>query len=181
MIHPYIDCMLELRADGVKPDNITSVLAHVAEGTVHRLWEPLDTKQRVPNGYVAKFSSPYCMAVALLDGKVGFAQFDESRAHAPDLIAMAKKITYVVDPENPYPNRYTGKITVTLKDGTIIEKYRPNFRGGAHLPLSEEELTQKYRDNCAYGGWSEDRTRKVEDAVNTIAAGGAVDFSAARG
>ncbi len=180
MIHPYIDCMLEVRADNVKPEDIKSVVAHVAEGTIHRLWEPLDTKRRVQNGYVAKFSSPYCMAVGFLDGKVGFAQFDEDRAHAPDLVAMAEKISYVLDPDNPYPNRYTGRITVTLKDGRVIEKSRPNFRGGAHLPLSDEELTQKYRDNCRYGGWDEQRIATVEQAVARVAAGGKVDFSAAR-
>jgi 2-methylcitrate dehydratase PrpD len=181
MIHPYIDCMLELRADGIKAADIKTVVAHVAEGTVHRLWEPLDNKRHVQNGYVAKFSSPYCMAVGLLDGKVGFAQFDEDRAHAPDLVAMAEKISYVVDPANPYPNRYTGQITVTLNDGRVIEKSRPNFRGGAHLPLSDDELTQKYRDNCRYGGWDAQRTATVERVIATVAAGGKVDFSAARG
>jgi 2-methylcitrate dehydratase PrpD len=180
MIHPYIDCMLDLRAEGVKSDDITGVVAHVAEGTVHRLWEPLDTKRRVQNGYVAKFSSPYCMAVGFLDGNVGFAQFDEERAHAADLIGLAEKISYVIDPDNPYPNRYTGRVSVTLKNGKVIEKSRPNFRGGAHLPLSDEELTQKYWDNCRYGGWDERQTATLEQVVVSVAAGGKVDFSAAR-
>ena len=181
MIHPYIDCMFDIRAEGITADQIEKVVAHVAEGTVHRLWEPLDKKQHVQNGYVAKFSSPYCMAVGLIDGKVGFAQFDESRAHAPDVTAMAEKITYAIDPENPYPNRYTGQVTVTLKDGRVIEKSRPNFRGGAFLPLSDDELLQKYRDNCRYGGWDDARTAAVEKAIAAVGVGGKVDFTAARG
>jgi 2-methylcitrate dehydratase PrpD len=181
MIHPYIDCMFDLRADGITADQVKSVVAHVAEATVHRLWEPLDKKQHVQNGYVAKFSSPYCMAVGFIDGKVGFAQFDESRAHAADVTAVAEKITYVVDPKNRYPDRYTGQITVTLNDGRVIEKTRPNFRGGAFLPISDEELLQKYRDNCRYGGWEDSRTAAVEKTVATVAAGGKVDFTAARG
>jgi 2-methylcitrate dehydratase PrpD len=120
------------------------------------------------------------MAVGFLDGKVGFAQFDEERAHAPDLIALAEKISYVIDPDNPYPNRYTGRVSVTLKDGRVVEKSRPNFRGGAHLPLSDDELTQKYRDNCRYGGWDAQLTATVEQAVAQVAAGGKVDFSASR-
>src|SRR5436190_1897725 len=103
-----------------------------------------------------------------------------SRAHAPDLVAMAEKISYVIDPDNPYPNRYTGRITVTVKDGRVIEKSRPNFRGGAHLPLSDDELTQKYRDNCRYGGWDDQRIATVERAVAAVAAGGKIDISAAR-
>ena len=135
-----------------------------------------DTKRRVQNGYVAKFSSPYCMAVGFLDGKVGFAQFDEERAHAADLIGLAEKISYVIDLDNPYPNRYTGRVSVTLKNGKVIEKSRPNFRGGAHLPLSDEELTQKYRDNCRYGGWDERQTATLEQVVASVAAGGKVEF-----
>jgi 2-methylcitrate dehydratase PrpD len=181
MTHPYIDCMLDLRHDGVNPDDIQSIVAHVAEGTVHRLWEPLENKRRVQNGYIAKFSSPYCMAVGFLDGKVGFAQFDDDRASAPDIAAMTDKISYAIDPDNPYPSRYTGRITVTLKGGRTIEKTRPNFRGGAHLPLSDDELTQKYRDNCRYGGWNDQRIATVEKAIAAAAAGGKVDFSAARG
>ena len=80
MTHPYIDCMMELRASGVHPEDVASVVCEVGEGTVHRLWEPIQAKRRVPNGYVAKFSSPYCIAVGFLDGAVGFEQFTDERA-----------------------------------------------------------------------------------------------------
>lgn len=83
------------------------------------------------------------MAVAFLDGKVGFARLDEDRAHAPDLVAMAETISYAVAPGQSLPERYTGQITVTLKDGRVIVKFRPNFRSGAHLQLSDEEVVQK--------------------------------------
>src|SRR5262245_1284440 len=55
MTHPYIDCARRLAARGVKADAIESLVCDVAEGTVHRLWEPLADKQRPPNGYAGKF------------------------------------------------------------------------------------------------------------------------------
>ena len=181
MTHPYIDCLLELRAQGVRADDVESVVCEVGEGTVHRLWEPIEAKRRVPNGYVAKFSSPYCLAVGFLDGRVGFAQFTEERAHAADLIAMADKISYVIDPNNPYPNEYTGHVRVTLKNGTVKEVRRPYFRGGAHSPIPEAELVDKYMDNCRFGGWSDERAASLAKTVDNIAAGGAVDLREARG
>src|SRR2546423_10339737 len=53
MTHPYIDCARRLAAR-VRPDAIEMLVCEVAEGTVHRLWEPLAHKQRPPNGYAAK-------------------------------------------------------------------------------------------------------------------------------
>ena len=181
MTHPYIDCMLELRAAGVGPDDVEEVVCEVGEGTVHRLWEPIADKRRPPNGYVAKFSSPYCISVGFLDGRVGFEQFTNERAADPALHAFADKISYVIDPDNPYPREFTGHIRATLKDGSVREIRRSHFRGGAHAPIPEDELVAKFRQNCRFGGWDEARTDALAHAVARIAAGGAVDLSAGRG
>jgi 2-methylcitrate dehydratase PrpD len=181
MTHPYIDCMIELRDLGVAAADIVEVTCEVGEGTVHRLWEPLAAKQRPPNGYAAKFSTPYCMAVGFLDGRVGFEQFTEERVADPELQTLSRKIAYVVDPNNPYPREFTGHAHVTLRDGSVREIRRSHFRGGAHSPIPDDELMRKYEDNCRFGGWSKERTRAVAAIVDQIAAGGAVDLSSARG
>src|SRR4030088_1325981 len=41
MAHPYIDCARRLAGRGIKADAIKEMVCDVAEGTVHRLWEPL--------------------------------------------------------------------------------------------------------------------------------------------
>src|SRR6266705_4911709 len=53
MAQPYIDCARRLAAWGVKLEDIDEIACEVAEGTVHRLWEPLADKQRPRNGYAA--------------------------------------------------------------------------------------------------------------------------------
>jgi len=181
MTHPYIDCMMELRASGIGPNDVVEVVCEVGEGTVHRLWEPIAAKRRPPNGYVAKFSSPYCIAVGFLDGRVGFDQFTDERAADPKLHAFADKISYVIDPENPYPREFTGHVRATLSDGSIREIRRPYFRGGAHAPIPDDELMRKYEDNCRFGGWSTERTKAIAGIVERIARGGAVDLARARG
>jgi hypothetical protein len=35
----------------------------------------------------------------------------------------------------------------------VREARQANLRGGARDPLSENELVEKYRRNCAHGGW----------------------------
>jgi 2-methylcitrate dehydratase PrpD len=181
MTHPYIDCMLELRAEGVRPDDVVSVECEVGEGTVHRLWEPIAAKRRPPNGYVAKFSSPYCISVGFLDGRVGFEQFTDARAADPALGAFADKVSYVIDPDNPYPREFTGHVRVTLSDGSVREVRRAHFRGGAHAPIPDDELEAKFRANCRFGGWDDERTAALADGIARLCEGGAVDLAAARG
>jgi 2-methylcitrate dehydratase PrpD len=153
MTHPYIDCARRL---GKKLDfrNIEEIVCEVAEGTVHRLWEPLAAKQRVPNAYAGKFSTPYCIASGFVLGNAGLDAFTEERVRDPRLVALAGKVRYQVDPDNPYPNEYTGHVRVRMKDGSVVEERQAHLRGGAHEPLSRADVEDKFRHNCTYGGWS---------------------------
>ena len=86
-----------------------------AEGIVHRLWEPLAAKQNPPNGYAAKFSIPYAIEVGMLRGDAGL--IDTKRRWVHDRrFAHWRQGAHVVDPENPYPNRFTGHVRVNAQD-----------------------------------------------------------------
>ncbi|HYS47397.1 MAG TPA: MmgE/PrpD family protein, partial [Xanthobacteraceae bacterium] len=66
MTIPYIDCARRLAARGIAAADVAELVCEVGEGTVHRLWEPLADKRRPPNGYAAKFSTPYCIAAGFV-------------------------------------------------------------------------------------------------------------------
>src|ERR1700742_2347350 len=82
MAQPYIDCARRLAAR-LKPEDISEIVCEVAEGTVHRLWEPLASKQRPPNGYAAKFAVPYLLATGFVHGGGGLGAFTESAIRDP--------------------------------------------------------------------------------------------------
>jgi len=164
MIHPYIDCARRIAgvlrgAEGKKREieDIASIECDTAEGIVHRLWEPLAMKRRPPNAYAAKFSVPYGVAWALVHGNVGLDAYEDRSVAHPRVAALAAKVSYRVDPANPYPAEYTGHVKVRLADGTVLEERQPHLRGGHHEPLSRADIEEKFRANCAVGGWSEPR------------------------
>ncbi|MFL5067373.1 MAG: MmgE/PrpD family protein, partial [Xanthobacteraceae bacterium] len=130
MTHPYIDCAGRLAARGIAADDIEELVCEVAEGTVHRLWEPLADKQRPPNGYAAKFSTPYCLAAGLVHGAVGLDAFTDAAVRNAGVLALAAKVRYEIDPKNPYPNEYTGHVRAVLRDGRVVEERQPHLRGG---------------------------------------------------
>jgi 2-methylcitrate dehydratase PrpD len=157
MAHPFIDCARKLRAQGITPSDIKEIACETAEGIVHRLWEPLADKRRPKNGYAAKFSIPYLLACGLVYGDVGFAHFTEAAVRDPDVLAVAGKVKFVIDPGNPYPNAFTGHIRATLNNGRVVEVRQPHFRGGAKEPLTRGDIEAKFGLNVKHGGWSEQR------------------------
>ena len=165
MTQPYIDCAIALATQGIDPDQIQGIVCEVGEGTVHRLWEPLASKHRPQTSYAAKFSTPYCIAVALLDGRAGFGQFTDERVHDPAVQRLAAKVSYAIDPGNPYPAQFTGHLRVTLTDGTVREIRQGHMRGGAHAPLSDAEVDAKFHDNARHGGWTGATADQARDVL----------------
>jgi 2-methylcitrate dehydratase PrpD len=180
MTHPYIDCARRLAARGVKAADIKEMICEVGEGTVHRLWDPLADKQRPPNGYSAKFSTPYCIASGFVRGNVGLGDFTDAAVKEPAVVAVAGKVRYVIDPDNPYPNNFTGHIRAVLNDGREVEERQPHIRGGAHEPLSSQDIADKFVLCARHGGWDQARI----DAALKLARGlykGKIDLTTLRG
>jgi len=181
MIQPYIDCARRLAARGIGPGDIVEIVCEVGEGTVHRLWEPLAEKQRPPNGYAAKFSTPYCIAFAILHGSLGLDAFNDAAVVDPAVRALAGRVGYQIDPANPYPNAYTGHIRATQRDGRIVEERQPHLRGGANEPLSRAEIEEKFTANAHLGGWSDARIASALALARTLWDGPRVNLNALRG
>ena len=180
MTQPYVDCAIRLARRGIAAAAISELHCEVAEGTVHRLWEPLAEKQAPANAYAAKFSTPFCIAAGFLTGDAGLAAFSEARVGDPRLRALAGKVRYAIDPENPYPARYTGHIRALLADGSVIEERQDHVRGGAEEPLSDHELEAKFFANAAHGGWPRERAEAARDFAQRLF-DGPLDLAPLRG
>ncbi len=160
MTQPFIDCAIALAGRGVAVGDVVDILCTVGEGTVHRLWEPLDLKHRPPTAYAAKFSTPYCMAIGFVEGKAGLAQFTEEKIADPRVLGLAGKIRYEIDPDDEYPRNFTGHIIARTTDGAVHDIRQPYMRGGAHAPLPAAEIETKFADNARFGGWSPERAER---------------------
>jgi 2-methylcitrate dehydratase PrpD len=179
MTQPYVDCARRL-AKKVDVDLIVEVVCEAAEGTVHRLWEPLADKQRPPNAYAGKFSTPYCVAAGFILGHAGLEAFTDERVRDPKLLALAAKVRYQIDPANPYPDEFTGHVRVRLRDGRVLEERQAYLRGGEHEPLSRADIEEKFRLNCAHGGWEKAKAEKFLGWAKAAFDGARIDLAAFR-
>lgn len=147
--HPYMDCALRLRRrHRIDPGRIVAVRCRTAEGPVPRLWEPLAAKQAPLNGYAAKFSLPYLVATMLVRGRAGLAEFTDAAVRDADVLRVAGRVTYEVDPSIDYPRRFIGDVRVRLESGEELVERQEHSRGGPEHPVTPEEAEAKFRGNA---------------------------------
>jgi len=147
--HPYMDCALKLRQKySIRPQDIEEVVCRTAEGPVHRLWEPLKEKQQPSSSYGAKFSLPYSIAAILVRGRAGLEEFSDAAIHDAEILSLAKRVRYELDPALDYPRHFSGHVKIKLRNGAVLEENQPYPRGGLESPLPPSEIEEKFRANA---------------------------------
>src|SRR5690606_23639490 len=133
--HAFIAAALRLRAEA----DLAAVEAIELVGApVNRmLAEPLMAKRAPRTAIDAKFSLPFTVALALVDGAVELASFAPDRLGRPEVLAVARKVTFHPEPTWATPPRMTsGRLTLRYADGRqrTLEIIRPP--GGPDAPIS---------------------------------------------
>ena len=167
MAQPFVDCAIKIRKKIKNLDEISSITAKVGEGTVHRLWEPLKEKRQPSTPYSAKFSVPYCVAVGFIRGDAGLNEFNEQSINDKEILSLASKVNYEIDPNNEYPKNYTGTLICKTSDSEFSE-HQPCFRGGIREPLTKDDIDKKYNANLNYSKISEENKKNLNNFIETI-------------
>jgi 2-methylcitrate dehydratase PrpD len=159
-LHSVLDnTLLLMQREPITPERVADVECRVHPQKVAYLDRP-----RVSDGLEAKFSIQYCVAAALLHGRVGLSQFsDESVRHA-DVQALMRKIRVVpgVDLDG-----FASEVSVRSLDGGECSSRLPEPKGSASSPLTEDELLGKFID-CATVSMSPARAREAAAALMAL-------------
>ncbi len=167
MAQPFVDCAIKIRKKIKNLDEISSITAKVGEGTVHRLWEPLKEKRQPSTPYSAKFSVPYCVAVGFIRGDAGLNEFNEKSINDKEILSLASKVNYEIDPKNEYPKNYTGTLICKTSENEFNE-HQPCFRGGIREPLTKDDIDKKYNANLNYSKISEENKKNLNNFIETL-------------
>lgn len=102
--------------------------------------------------YQARFSLAYCTAAALLEGRVGLAQFDAARFSAEGLVepaihSLLPCIHIEVDEvlTGMYPERWPVRMEIRLANGNVLTAGSEFPRGNPENPVATVELEDKFR------------------------------------
>ena len=100
----------------------------------------------VPNKETADHSLPYVVAVALLDGQVMPAQYEEERISREDVQDLLQKVFSSSSDElnGRYPEESPFRFKVTLRDGTVYKKEKSMCEGFFTNPMNWEAVVDKF-------------------------------------
>lgn len=152
------------RQHSFRLDEIEKVRALIPAEVVKTVCEPVANKQRPQNSYDAQFSIPYAVASGLVRGRFGLAELEDAALADPDVLAVAGKVAYEVDPNSGFPQYYSGEVIVTLRDGREFSHREHVNRGAADRPITNPEIIEKYMENACLAV-SPQRAREICDAV----------------
>jgi 2-methylcitrate dehydratase PrpD len=98
----------------------------------------------------AKFSIPYTVAAALLDGEVTLATFLPARIADTSTRALASKVVEVRNPAWTRAEAASGSLTFVMRDGGRIVHRVMQAAGHPDRPISDSALIAKFADCAAY-------------------------------
>lgn len=154
--HTAIDTAQDLRArQGWQGDDAVDAIREIEIA----LYGPgYDVVRRLTprTPYQAKFSVAYCVAAALVEGKVGLEQFDADRfgpegVRHPAITSLLARTAAHADPALTarYPERWPARVTLRLADGTTVAGAADYPRGNPENPVPRATLEAKFRDLVA--------------------------------
>jgi 2-methylcitrate dehydratase PrpD len=144
--HPAIDAVLGLRhAHALTGDDVTAV-----EVGVDAITPTILIHARPASGLEAKFSMPYCVAAALVHGRVGIDSFEAPTLADRRVQDFLPKVTMRVDDslDRTAPALTQTRVRLTRRDGRVLEAYANGARGYPEHPATEAELNDKFL-SCA--------------------------------
>lgn len=138
VIHPSIDACSQLRAQGVKADDVERI-----ELKVHSLVLELTGKKEPADGLQGKFSVYHGCACGLIFGKAGEDQYADDIVNRPDMVALRRKVVAVVDDSI---DEASADVTAVLKDGRRVHIFVKHAIGSLENPMTDAMLESKFHD-----------------------------------
>ena len=138
VIHPSIDACAQLRAQGVKPEEVQSI-----ELRVHPLVLELTGKKTPQDGLQGKFSVYHGCAVGLIFGRAGEEEFSDHIVRREDVVRLRDKVQAVVDTSVREESVY---VTAHLMDGRSVKVHVEHAIGSLQKPMTDADLERKFHD-----------------------------------
>jgi 2-methylcitrate dehydratase PrpD len=166
VIHPYISALLRLRdKHAIAPQEVERIECPVAPFIVGIVCEPVEEKCAPATDSHGRVSLQYTLAEALYCGSLGKNAYRADRLRHPEILDLARRVTYRPDPDFPGPGRFKGVVRITLRDGRTFEEVEENTRGSRENPMTEAELRDKFDDNASSFLLPVERSRLVENIL----------------
>jgi 2-methylcitrate dehydratase PrpD len=167
-VHACADAAINLvREQRLVASEIERVRALVPAEVVKTVCEPVANKRRPANSYDAQFSIPYVVAAALRRGRFTLDELEDDALGDPDILSLAGRVDYEVDPAATFPRHYSGEVIALTRGGRTLRHREQINRGNGERPLTEADIVGKFHRNAARAV-SSDRAHRIAQLVLSL-------------
>ncbi|HVN97220.1 MAG TPA: MmgE/PrpD family protein [Syntrophorhabdaceae bacterium] len=165
--HSCIDAALEMRKTyKIRPSDVETI--HLIVSPLNKmLCEPHQSKKSPATAIDAKFSLPFTVAQAIVHGNVSLDSFTAEALADQEVITLAQKISYEVDPALTRTRAVEGTVEIRMKDGATHSETVQLVYGHPENPMSEQAFMAKFSD-CAKHAPKKLSKKRVETLVGLI-------------
>ena len=110
------------------------------------------------------------MAILLLEGRAGLAEFTDEVVLRPDVKAMIEKIDFVVDQDAEAAgyHKMTTIIDIELANGRKVSGRADFGKGSPANPMTYEEVADKFRENTEFAKFPKQQAQAVVAMVREL-------------
>lgn len=165
--HPFIEAALKLHEGGLVASDIAKI--EILIDPVQRMLVEPQARKRAPSVVIdAKFSIPFCTALALVRGQVGLDDFTSASLTDPAIRQLADCLSYRVEPDAGWARGAGGAVIVTRQDGAVVRQSVAQAYGAPAAPMSERDLYAKFIDCARRAARPVAEPEKLADAILSI-------------
>ena len=110
------------------------------------------------------------MAVLLVVGHAGLAQFQDDVVNRPDLQAMLQRVEFYNNPDADAAgaDKMRSFVEVTLKDGRTLSGQSDFAKGSPQKPISFDDEEQKFQGCAEFAKLSKVKADKIVESVKGL-------------
>ncbi|WP_370400412.1 MmgE/PrpD family protein [Sulfitobacter sp. JB4-11] len=144
-IHPYLEAIDQVMAEGLLPQDVLSLMAFVPPPQAPLICEPWSRRQAPLSGYDGKWGLAYCMALMLIDGRVDVASFES--APRDEVIRFARRMKWEPMQGHAFPARFEARINIETGQGEVVAKIA-QVHGAPGRPIADADIHTKFLMNA---------------------------------
>ena len=169
--HTYIHATIELMKEHrLSASDIEQIRVWVG-AYQQQMCYPLEERRAPATPMDAKFSLPFCVAIAASRGGMQISDFSAAGLQDPQVLALAKKVVPAEDSSYDWTTKSPeARVAIITRDGRTLERIGKNVPGSPEAPITWDGITGKFRDCASVAAvpLSADTIRDAQDMARNL-------------
>jgi 2-methylcitrate dehydratase PrpD len=169
--HTYVHATIELMKEhGLHASDIGEIRVWVG-AYQQQMCQPLEKRRAPVTPVDAKFSLPFCVAIAATRGGIRIADFSVEGLKDPEVLAVAKKVVPVEDSSFDWTTKSPeARVAILTRDGRTFERVGNKVPGSPEAPVTWDGIAEKFAAcaSVAAKPLSADKIREAQDLARNL-------------